>query len=159
MTLRGLGAVVVLMLAARGEALEGQLVVGERVRVIVREEQRQDEDATRRRLVLRGDLTRVSGDTLFLRPAGTVGELGIPMSSAQRLYRSEGVRSRAVSVIRNAVILGGLGVLYGGLLHNPRDDDPFEGRGKAYLYGAAVGAATGIVWGALFPTERWQRVR
>jgi hypothetical protein len=161
MNLRRVGVLLVVTFAVPVSAIEAQtLEVGQRTRVVVREGQRQDEQALRRELVLRGDVTRFSGDTLFLRPAGTTGELGVPMSSALRLYRGTGVRSRPVSALRNAVIFGIVGVGSAGIAHNPQRDGAFGGsRGKAYLTGAAVGAVFGIVWGALLPTERWERLR
>jgi hypothetical protein len=160
MNVRRLGILMVVTFAAPVRAQEAHtLDVGQRAQVVVREVQRQDGTPLRREIVLRGDVTRFSGDTLFLRPAGTIGELGIPIMSALRLYRSGGVRSRAVSMIRNTFVGGLLGALYLGTMYYGARENASENLATHYLQGAAVGAATGLVLGALLPTERWHRLR
>jgi hypothetical protein len=142
-------------------ALEAQTFAsGDRARIVVREAQAQDEAPGRKQLILRGNVTRVSGDTIFLRPVGTTGELGIPTSSALRLHRSLGVRSRPASAFRGAVTFAIVGAATFALTYR-RDEMDYDvdSRGQAAALGAGVGAITGLVFGALQPTERWQRIR
>ncbi|HEU4994157.1 MAG TPA: hypothetical protein VFT29_05030 [Gemmatimonadaceae bacterium] len=142
------------------DAAAQQLAPGDRVRITIRERQAQDEAPATRRLILRGDLVRLEGDTLFLRPAGTVGELGVARSAAVTIHRSRGVRSRAESAVRSGVGFAILGALFAGVNYQePHRTYGVAHRGDAFALGAGIGAAFGIVYGAILPTERWQRIR
>ncbi len=124
------------------------------------ERQPQDEAPGNRRLILRGDLTHVQGDTIFLRPAGPAGELGVARSMAISIHRSSGIRSRAASAVRSGVIFAIIGSLSMGINYDRPDVTwGVASRGEAFALGAGVGAALGVVLGTFYPTERWQRIR
>jgi hypothetical protein len=136
-----------------------ELIPGDRIRIAIRERQPQDEAPALRRLVLRGQLTRVAADTLFLRPGGTVGEIGIARATAISIHRSRGVRSRAASAARSGLGLAIAGSLIAGFSYRkPNHTYGVTNRSEAFALGAGIGALTGIVFGALLPTERWERV-
>ena len=148
-------AVMALATVAGAQSLQP----GDRARIVLRETQRQDETQTQRQLILRGDVASVSGDTVFLRFAGTVGAVGVPLGSAISVHRSLGVRSRPASAVRNGLLLATVGALYLGLTFSETHDYGVVNRGEALALGAGLGAVTGAVIGALLPTERWQRIR
>lgn len=152
-----------LALAARGISADAQdlssLRTGERVRVIIPEAFAQPEVPGVGRHSLRGNVSRVVADSLFLSIPGTAGELGIARASIKRIDRSRGVPSRPISAIRRglatAVVVGGFAALTFDL---PSHWDA-NSRGDAALRAAAFGGSVGLVHGALFPTERWRRLR
>jgi hypothetical protein len=74
------------------------VVEGARVRVEVPEQQYQADN--RRGHLLRGRVTAVAGDTLYLAVADSLGPLAIPRTLVQRLDLSCGVPSRAASAVR-----------------------------------------------------------
>lgn len=132
---------------------------GDRARIAIREAQPQDETPAQRRIILRGEVIRVNTDSLFLRVPGAAGELGILLPTALSVHRSRGVRSRPASALRSGVGLAVAGALFFGLTYGqPERDFGVINRGEAFALGAGIGAVTGIVLGALLPTERWQRV-
>ena len=137
-----------------------ELIPGDRIRIAIPERQPQDEGPALRRLVLRGQLTGVEADTLFLRPSGTVGEIGIARASAISIHRSRGVRSRAASAARSGLVTEIAGSLIAGVSYRkPAQTYGVTNRGEAFALGAGIGALTGLVFGALLPTERWERNR
>jgi membrane associated rhomboid family serine protease len=72
------------------------------------------------------------------------------------MYVSRGVPSRAASAARGAVGGAIVGALYLWVNH---DDGDFDSDTQAAWVGAAGGGVVGLVGGALFPRERWHRVR
>lgn len=132
---------------------------GTRVRLWLPEPNRQAEGPARRQL-LRGTITRVSGDTLHLDVPGSFGGLAIPRGSVRRLEISGGV-SRPVSMIERAI-----GGAIGGAAGWAAMNDPRRRGGPHYRtdwraagVGATWGAAGGAIAGLLFPHEHWRRVR
>jgi hypothetical protein len=154
--------IVALAIIAPLAALDAQTVaVGDRIRLTVPESQPQQEAPGSRRLVLRGEVTRVTRDStlidsIYIRPAPATSELGIPVSAIKSLQRSRGV-SRAESAVRMAFVLAVTTALFAPGLYDSEDD----GRSweEQALFGAALGAGTGIVVGVIFPTEGWQRLK
>ena len=135
------------------------LQAGDRARIVIREAQPQDEDETKGRLILRGEVTRLQADTAFLRVPGATGELGVLLPTAISVHRSRGMRSRPASALRKGFGVAVAGALYFGLTYSSDQDYGVTNRGEAWALGAGLGAVTGALIGALFPTERWQRVR
>ena len=135
------------------------LTIGDRARVMVAEEQRQSETPALRAQLLRGSVTRVGRDTIYLKPGGGIGEIAISFAAIRRVDRSLGVPSRLASAIGKGLALGLLSSLFAGLGY----DDGWrwhsvDSRGEAFLWGGVVGFASGAVLGAIWPTERWKRL-
>ena len=153
-------ALLSLCIAGSPSCLVAQRVsVGDRVRVELPESEAQDENPWRRGLVIRGRVTNVSRDTIFLRPASEVGELAIPLAGVHELRRSLGMRSRPMSALREAVGAGViLSLVMGGTFEPQRQTYGVNTRAQAFAVGAMWGAIGGAVIGALQPTERWQRI-
>lgn len=131
---------------------------GDRVRITLPERRVQETSLKPQRLILRGDVVRVASDTIFLRPEGTIGELGVARSSAKSLHRSAGMRSRRSSALLTGGLIGFYGAMTGA--QNWRRDQTFglANRWEAATVGALVGAMGGAAFGALRSTERWRRV-
>jgi len=111
-----------------------------------------------RGLRVRGRVTRLSADTLYLAVTDSVGSLAIPRSLIQQLHYSRGVPSRPLSALTHGVRVG-IGLALTVALLNELDDDSDLSFGEAALLGGGVGLAVGGVIGALRPDERWHRVR
>jgi len=106
--------------------------------------------------MLRGKVTAIVADTLYLAVGDSIGLLAIPRRLIQHAYLSHGVPSVGESAIRR-----GLGGAIGGALVGwgigALDDD--IDNGDAALIGGAIGLGTGALFGALFPQERWKRMK
>jgi hypothetical protein len=147
-------------LASGWQNLEAQwpaeIVPGGRVRARLPEMQYQQ--GNQRGHLLRGRVSRLSADTLYLAITDSVGPLAIPRQLIQRLDYSRGVPSRLSSALTRGLVGGA--VLAGTLaLLNELWDDPGTSTGDAALIGAAIGFGTGAITGAIFPTERWKSVK
>jgi len=131
--------------------------VGARLRVALPDSVRQ---VWPRQQWVRGEVAALSTDTLYLRLPGTESPVAIRRSAIKRLDRSLGVPTPVESAFRGAVGWAFVGALHGVLL---RAFDAEDWRDRSYgesaALGAGVGAAAGFVLGALFPSERWRRVR
>lgn len=135
------------------------LAVGDRIRLTVAEPQPQQESPGSRRLVLRGEVTRLVPDSIYLRPSPVTSELSIPVVAVKSLQRSRGV-SRSATALRLAFVLAATTALYSAGVHD--DDRPLMGADDwrdAALAGAAIGAGTGLILGVVFPTEGWRRLK
>jgi hypothetical protein len=106
--------------------------------------------------LLRGKVTALAADTLYLAVADSLGPLAIPRTLIQRLDLSRGVPSRGVSALRRGVG-GAIGGALVGWAIGALDDD--IDNGDAALIGGAIGLGTGALFGALFPHERWKRMK
>jgi hypothetical protein len=108
---------------------------------------------------IRGRVTALTADTLYLAVTDSVGPLAIPRRLIQRLDWSRGVPSPAASAARRGLLAGvGTALLFA--LLNELDEPPRRmSTESAALFGAGFGLATGAVLGAVFPRERWKRVR
>jgi hypothetical protein len=157
MVLRAAMLVVLLIapVAAHAQAPEP----GQRVRVRLIAQPRAIEGAAPRQL-LRGTLVGVTTDSLLLQlhPASDV--TAIARAGIDRLYVSHGVRGR----LESALVHGATGAITGAIqrtLFRTIDHDHAheESTAESALIGAAFGAAIGITIGAIFPQERWQRLR
>jgi hypothetical protein len=131
-----------------------ELAPGARVQVQLPEHQYQS-DARRGHLV-RGRVAAVTADTLYLAVADSLGPLAIPRPLVQRVDLSRGVPSRGASAIRRGIGGGISGALVGWAI-GALDDDIDDG--DAALIGGAIGFGTGALFGALFPRERWKKLK
>lgn len=129
-----------------------------RVRVQVRLPESEFQAVGPRGLLVRGRVTRLAGDTLYLAVADSVGPLAIPRSFIQQLHYSRGVPSRPLSALTHGLRVG-MGFALIGALLNGLDDNADLSTGEAALLVGGVGFAVGAVVGALRPEERWRRVR
>jgi hypothetical protein len=109
---------------------------------------------------LSGTVVEASADSLTLQVHPGTGPIRVARSVVVRTYVSRGVPSRA----RSAALWAAGGAVSGAIMAwvaPPRDNHLFANKstGQAALIGAGVGATTGVVFGALYPAERWKRVR
>jgi hypothetical protein len=134
------------------------VAVGTRVRVVIADSLRQTWAPSTQ--WLRGDVAALSRDTLYLRMPGTEAPLPIRQSAIRRLDRSLGVPSRPEGAVRGAIAGAFWGAIFLGLVQYADDG---SGGSRAFWEdvgeGAAYGAGIGFVMGAIFPTERWRRIR
>lgn len=148
---------VSLLLASQVTSLAAQwpreITPGTRVQVRLPEAQYQFDG--KRGHFLRGRVTALSADTLYLAVTDSVGPLAVPRGLINDLAFSRGVPSRAESAVKRGLLLGALNALLTvGLTE--LDDNPGWDTGKAALIGGAVGLGTGLIVGAIFPRERWK---
>jgi hypothetical protein len=115
--------------------------------------------AGRRGHPIRGRIMALTADTLYLAVTDSVGPLAVPRRLIQRLEWSRGVPSRAASAARRGLVAAvGTTLLFA--LLNDMDEPPRRmSTESAALFGAGFGLTTGAVLGAVFPRERWKRVR
>ena len=155
---------IVIALSASPRVLHAQfpsiVETGTRVRAWIPEERRQQDGPTRR-LVMRGTVESIAGDTLRISIPGTAGILAVPRTSLRRLDVSRGEPSRVASGLERAVS-GAIG----GAVTMAIANDPDRSSGPSYRtdwqaagVGAAWGAGIGAAIGLVFPHERWRRVR
>ena len=107
--------------------------------------------------LLRGRVSSLAEDTLYLAVADSLGPLAIPRSFVKRLEISRGAPSRGISALLGGLIGGAFGAatFYLVTVISPNGGDS----GDAALMGGAIGLGLGGLSGALWPQERWKRVR
>jgi hypothetical protein len=130
---------------------------GTRVRVLLPEAQYQA--ASRRGHLLRGRVTALAPDTLYLAVTDSLGPLAVPRALVDHLDLSRGVPSRATSALRRGLLAGAGTALLLVLVNEMDDASDRTSTGKAALVGAGVGVSFGALTGALYPRERWASVR
>jgi hypothetical protein len=134
------------------------VAVGTRVRVVLPDSLRQA--WAPREQWLRGEVAAVAADTLYLRLQGTESPIAIRRAAIKRLDRSLGVPGRAESALRGAIAGAFWTAAYLAAARHLADGTrPWPGPGDDLAEGAAIGVGIGVVLGAIFPTERWRRVR
>lgn len=106
---------------------------------------------------LEGEVLAITPDSLTLRIHPGTTPVTVEIASVERLERSLGVPSAAESALRQGAFLGALAAVEFPILD--MQDQQFASVGEAALVGAAIGTAAGLIMGALFPRERWERVR
>jgi hypothetical protein len=150
----------VALAAARPIAAQfpADVAVGSRVRVVVPDSLRQASGPWRQQW-LRGDVAALAGDTLYLQLQGAAAPVPIRRAAMRRIDRSLGMPTPAESALRNAVGWAFLGAVLGLTTGWPEGDLDTRSTGDAVGLGAAWGAGVGFILGALFPSERWRRVR
>jgi hypothetical protein len=142
-------------------ALAGQwpsaITVGARVQARLPEVQYQFDG--RRGLLIRGHVTALTPDTMYLTVTDSLGPLAVPRRLIQHLDHSRGVPSRSASAARRGVLAGAGAALLFALLNEMEEEPGRMSTGSAALVGAGAGLTMGAVLGALYPHERWKRVR
>jgi hypothetical protein len=133
------------------------VAVGARVRVALPDSLRQA--WAPREQWLRGEVTTLAGDTLYLRLQGAAAPVPIRRAAIKRIDRSLGVPSRAESALRGAVAWAVWFGLNWATIRHADGDGSWRRFGDDLVEGAAYGAGAGFILGAIFPTERWRRVR
>jgi hypothetical protein len=98
-------------------------------------------------------------DTLYLALTDSLGPLAIPRSLIQRVDISRGVPSRGVSALQRGVLSGVTSALAALVAFATNDEPDGINAGTAALVWGGVGVVGGSVFGALYPRERWKRVR
>lgn len=135
------------------------VAIGTRVRVVLPDSLRQGWGWPRQQWV-RGEVAALATDTLYLRVPGTESAVGIRRTTIRRIDRSLGVPTPAESAFRGAIGWAFMGALLGFATGWPDFDDGLQrSAGDRAALGATTGAIAGFVLGAIFPTERWRRVR
>jgi hypothetical protein len=147
---------------AAGVQAQKQIPVGARVRIVIGERERQRETRFGRRMVVRGELTAMSAESLWVRPTPVTGILAIPKSDVRRIYQSRGVPSRVASMLMDGVggaLLGAAecALFYGKDVYGRTANCGETSRGDAAIRGATTGFAVFGVIGLVFPVERWRR--
>jgi hypothetical protein len=132
-----------------------QITSGARVQVRLPEIQYQF--AGHRGHYLRGKVTTLTADTLYLAVTDSLTPLPLPRRFIQRLEYSRGVPSRGASALRQGLISGVTSAIFFVLVNELYDDG--ASAGDAALLGGAVGLTVGGITGALYPKERWKRVK
>ena len=158
--------IVALVLAAsvamaHGAQAQKQIPVGARVKVLLSERERQRETRFARRMVIRGELTAMSAESLWVRPTPVTGVVAIPTARIRRLYESRGVPSRVASMLIDGIggaAIGAIecGLLYGTDVYGRKADCGEASRGDAAVRGATVGFAVFGLIGLALPVERWR---
>ena len=150
---------LLLMLPGLGFGQERSPLPGERIRIRLSEQPTAIEGAAQPQ-ILRGHLVAITADTLLLRIHPAAGITAIARAGIERLDISRGVRSRLESAAVNGATLALFGsierVLEATIVSDRYDD---ETTWESALIGAAGGALIGVTVGALFPQERWKRLR
>jgi len=157
---------VALLLAAsvgltNGVQAQKQIPVGARVKIVLSERQRQQETRMMRRLVIRGELTATSAESLWVRPTPATGIVAVPTARIRRLYESRGVPSRVASMLMDGVggaLVGAAecAILYGKDVYGHVANCGEASRGDAAVRGATVGFAVFGIIGFVLPVERWR---
>jgi hypothetical protein len=154
--------IVAVIFALAGGPLAAQLPaeisVRTRVRVVLPDSVRQEWGPPRQQW-LRGEVTALSGDTLYLQLQGAAAPLPIRRAAIKRIDRSLGVPSRPESALRGALTWAFWGGVYWAAIRQTDRDRTWGRFGDDLAEGAAIGAGVGFVLGAIFPSERWRRVR
>lgn len=109
--------------------------------------------------LIRGRIAALAPDTLYLAVTDSLGPLAIPRALVQRLQISKGVPSRGVSALQRGVLLGASSALLALVAFGIDDEPDGTDSGTAALVLGGVGVVVGSVLGALYPRERWKRVR
>lgn len=133
-----------------------EITAGTRVRVKLPE--RQYQFAGPRGQLLRGRVQALTPDTLYLAVTDSVGPIAIPRSLIAQLAFSRGVPSRGESALKRGLVSGAAWALLMALWVELDDDPGGTDTGDAALLGGGVGFATGAIFGAIRPRERWKKL-
>ena len=103
-----------------------------------------------------GRVARLGTDTLYLAVTDSLGPLAIHRSLIERVDISRGVPSRGSSALGRG-LFSAAGWALIGLVYGSIDDDVEAG--DAALVGGTIGFGIGAIVGAIWPQERWKRVK
>src|SRR5215208_5950189 len=154
-------ALTLTMTIAATQYLQGQWPssVSSGARVQVRLPEVQYQLSGRRGHLVRGRVTSLTTDTLYLAVTDSLGPLAVPRQMIERLELSRGVPSGLASALRRGLISGAAGAIFLMVWNELDDDNDRVSTGTAALIGGGAGFVAGSVAGALYPRERWKRVR
>lgn len=138
--------------------VDARLQPGTRVRVWLPEAPRQSQGPWHRQL-LRGNLSELSADSLWLAVPGAGGRLALARTEVRRIDVSRGT-SRLASALERAFALGVTFAIATALDNDPQGKDwpHYRSDWRAAQQGAWRGAAAGAVIGFVIPTERWRKI-
>ena len=107
-----------------------------------------------------GRVAQVTSDSLYVQLHPGVSAAAVPRGAVQRMYVSAG-RPRGYSMFRGAALGAAWGLTIGQFVYSDRILHEGTDRGRLNVYGeyAATGALAGVLLGAVWPDERWRRVR
>ena len=133
---------------------------GVRVRVTVPDGFRQHAWEGRQALI-HGHVTRVTNDSLYLTLPNAAGTVGINRLEIKKLAVSRGmqnpVESALVRGIGGAIVSSASSFIRYHL--TPEDDRGRDSAGESAAKSALYGFGVGAFIGAIFPTEKWKKVR
>jgi hypothetical protein len=111
--------------------------------------------------MVRGTLLQIDADSMTIQVHPGTGPLRVSRGVVRRMYVSRGVPSRTQSAAVGTVGGAALGALAGWLNRDAQNGNRrvYSSDRDATLAGLAFGAGLGLVTGALFPRERWHRLR
>ena len=143
-------------LAAAAQA-QRQIPVGVRVKIVLDEQERQANNRIWPRLVIRGELTARSADSLWIRPTPFTGVVAVPKPAIRRIHESRGVPSRIAAMFIDGIGGAVIGAIEFTLFGFATNYDRFGNSAtEAAVHGAAVGAVVGGFLGLVLPVERWR---
>jgi hypothetical protein len=156
----GAWALVLLLLPFSGAGAQQvpEIAEGDRVRVQLEGRPLQEEGWAAPQQ-LRGTLLAQHADSLVLQIHPGTTPITVALGSVRRLEISRGVPTRAQSALREGAMYALMGAIYFPVAESLASERQFGSTGEAALVGAALGAAGGALLGAIFPRERWSRVR
>ena len=128
------------------------LAAGARVRITVPDSVRQEPLRPRQQELI-GTVAGVAADTLYLTVPNTTGTLAVPRSV------SRGVPSRVTSALRRGVEWAAAGALAAFVAQGYEEDASSRSGSEQVAVGAGIGFGVGAVLGAVWPSERWRRLR
>jgi hypothetical protein len=145
------------VLSSPGSAQRPSLLhPGARVQVLLPEAEYQTWSA--RGHFLRGRLESIGSDSLYLKITDSLPAVAVPHALIRRLYVSRGVPTRLGSGLRLGLVWGALSAVSTVLLAELSSSDG-RSTSEALAVGGAIGLGSGLLFGALYPVERWERVR
>lgn len=158
LSLTTLGALTFIDLAA-AQVAPAPVAVGARVRLTLPEAGPRRFGVVQPERSLVGEVVGVTTDTLTVRPHPLLPPISVPRSAIQRLHISRGA-SRWRSAVEGAIGGALAGMLWGHALYGWDLRSPaFDTQAHARSRGAIAGAVSLAFVQAVFPQERWRRVR
>jgi predicted outer membrane lipoprotein len=150
----GLGCIA---LQAAGAQWPAHVTPGARVQVRLPEIQYQFDWV--RGQPIRGRVASLASDTLYLAVGDSLGPLAVPRRLIQRLEYSKGVPSRLASATKRGLLSAAAFALVAAFINEHEDEPHDHSTGDVALVWGGLGLVTGAVLGAIFPIERWKKVR
>lgn len=151
-------ALLLLPFSSAGAQQVPEIAEGDRVRVQLEGRPLQEEGWAPPQQ-LRGTLLAHQADSLVLQIHPGITPITVALGSVRRLEISRGVPTRARSALREGAMYALLGAIYFPVAESLASKRQFGATGEAAMMGASMGAASGALLGAIFPRERWSRVR
>lgn len=127
---------------------------GDRVRLQLSRDAGEGRDKSQK---LIGEVLAVTADSVTLQLHAGTSPIAVEIASIRWLERSLGRPSAGASALRQGALVGTAAAVEVPIYDS--DDPIFDSVGQAALIGAAVGTAAGMIIGAIFPRERWERIQ